>query len=182
MDMEFEKLKTYLIQKFDEWLYQQRKIYLTTSRPLSKEERLKLEGYFEPRILDLVRIAIVDRISNPEFYDELREKEIPIPMDFTSAVGFTLIDCILLRKGFESISTLFHEMVHVVQADLLGVRKLVVLYLFELIKNKTQYRNILFERQAYTLANRFNRGKSTFSVREIVEEELKQKMYLGGHK
>ena len=174
--MEFEKLEVYLMQKAEEWLYQQRKIYLTTSRHLSNEERLKLGGYFEKRILDLVRVATADRISNPEFYNELKEKKIPIPMDFTSAVGLTLIDCVLFRKGFESISILFHEMVHVVQNDLLGIKKLIELYFLELVRNKAQYRDVSFEVQAYTLADRFDRGKSPFSVREIVAGELKQKL------
>ena len=167
--MEFDELKSGLIQKFEEWLYQQREIRLTEARPLSSQERLRLEGYFEKRILDLTRVVIVDQIPNPAFYDKLRERGMPIPMDFTSAVGFTLIDCVLLRKGFGSISTLFHEMVHVVQTDLLGVKRLLELYLSDLAKNG--YQNVLFERQAYYLTTKFTQGKS-FSVREILEKEL----------
>jgi len=167
--MESDELKSELIQKLEEWLYQQHQIHLTQARPLSKQERLRLDGYFEKRILDLTRVATIDQIPNPQFYDELREREIPIPMDFTSAIGFTLIDCVLLRKGFGSISTLFHEMVHVVQADLLGVKRLLELYFSELIKNG--YQNVLFERQAYDLTARFTRGES-FSVREILEKEF----------
>ena len=167
--MELDKLNSYLSQKFEEWVYQQREIHLTRARPLSNEERANLNGYFERKILDLTRVAAVDHISNPAFYDELRERKMPIPMDFTSAVGLTLIDCVLLRKGFESISTLFHEMVHVVQTDLLGVRKMVELYFANLTKNG--YLGVPFERQAYDLTARFSRGKS-FSVREILEKEL----------
>jgi hypothetical protein len=162
-------LKSYLIQQFEQWLYQQRAIHLPKARALSDEERARLGGYFERRILDLTRVASVERVSNPEFYDELTEREIPIPMDLTSAVGFTLIDCVLLRKGFESISTLFHEMVHVGQADLLGIRTMIELYLADLTKNG--YLNVLFERQAYDLTAKFTRGES-FSVTEIVRKEL----------
>jgi hypothetical protein len=167
--MEFDELKSYLIQKFEEWLYQEREIHLTQARALSKAETSRLNGYFEKKTLDLTRVAIVDQIPNPQFYNELREGGIPIPMDFTSAVGFTLIDCVLLRGGFGSISTLFHEMVHVVQVDLLGVKRLLELYLSDLAKNG--YRNVLFERQAYDLTARFTRGQS-FSVREILKREL----------
>ena len=167
--MEPDELKSELLQKFEDWLYQQRQIHLTQARPLSSRERSRLDGYFEKRILDLTRVATIDQIPNPAFYDELREREIPIPMDFTSAIGFTLIDCVLLQKGFRSISTLFHEMVHVVQMDLLGVRKLVELYFDDLAKNG--YQNVLFERQAYDLTTRFTCGQS-FSVREILEKEL----------
>ena len=167
--MEFDELKSCLIPKFEEWLYQQREIHLTRASPLSSQERRRVDGYFEKKTLDLTRVAIVDQIPNPAFYDELRERGIPIPMDFTSAVGFTLIDCVLLRKGFELIATLFHEMVHVVQVDLLGIKRLLELYLNDLIKNG--YRDVLFERQASDLTARFTCGES-FSVREILEKEL----------
>lgn len=162
-------MKSYLIQEFEQWLYQQRGIHLPRARPLSDGERSRLGRYFERRILDLTHVASVDQISNPEFYDELTKREIPIPMDLTSAVGFTLIDCVLLRKGFESISTLFHEMVHVVQADLLGIRTLIELYLADLARSG--YLNVLFERQAYDLTAKFTRGES-FSVTEIVSKQL----------
>jgi len=164
-----DKLKSYLIQKFEEWLYQQREIHLPKARPLSNEERSRLSGYFEERILNLTRVATVDHIPNPQFYEEFREREMPIPMDFTSAVGLTLLDCVLLQKGSWSISTLFHEMVHVIQADLLGIRKLAELYLDDLAENG--YLRVSFERQAYDLTARFTQGKS-FSVREILEKEF----------
>ena len=167
--MESDELKSELLQKFEEWLYQQREIHLPQARPLSSEERARLNGYFERKILDLTRVATVDHIPNPQFYDELREREIPIPMDFTSAVGLTLIDCVLLRKGFGSISTLFHEMVHVVQADLLGVKRLLELYFSDLAENG--YLGVPFERQAYDLTAKFTCGES-FSVRKILEKEL----------
>jgi len=168
--MEFDRLRPYLLQKFEEWLFQQRRIHLIKARALSNEEKLRLNRYFEKRILGLTRIASVNRISNPEFYDELRRREIPIPVDFTSAAGFTLIDCVLLRRDLGSISTLFHEMVHVVQFDLLGVKKLIELYLADLMKKG--YQNVLFERQAYDLTAKFTRGES-FLVRKILEKELK---------
>ena len=164
-----DKLKSYLIQKFEEWLYQQREIHLPKARPLSDKERSRLSGYFEERILDLTRVATIDHISNPQFYDELRKKEISIPMDFTSAVGLTLLDCVLLRKGSWSISTLFHETVHVVQADLLGIRKMAELYLEDLAENG--YLRVSFERQAYDLTARFTRGES-FSVGKVLEREF----------
>ena len=75
--MESDKLKSYLTQSFEEWLYQQREIHLTRARPLSAEERSRLSGYFEKKILDLTRVATVDHISNPQFYEEFRKREIP---------------------------------------------------------------------------------------------------------
>ncbi len=104
----------------------------------------------------------------------------PIPLGLTQAIGLTLIDCVLIRKGLwfhpsMAISTLFHEMVHVVQFDLLGTRKLIEWYTDSLIQD--EYRNVLFERQAYALTDRFVQGEPPFSVRAVVEQELKQTPY-----
>ncbi|MFH1624829.1 MAG: hypothetical protein ABID54_06705 [Pseudomonadota bacterium] len=173
--MEFDSLKTYLVERFLEWAYEQRSLHLPHARPLSGEERSRLNGYFEKKILDLTRIVSLDRISNPGFYRELTKSGIPIPLDLTQAAGFALIDYVLIRKGLFSvplmaISTIFHEMVHVVQVDILGPRKLIELYVDSLLRD--EYRNVPFERQAYDLTDRFVQGGPPFPVRAIVEEEF----------
>jgi hypothetical protein len=175
--MELDSLRPYLIEEFQEWVQEQRRLHLTNARPLSNEERSRFVGYFEKRILDLVRLASVERILNPGFYDGLVKSGLPIPLDFSNAIGLTLVDCILIRRELWSdppsaISTLFHEMVHVVQIHILGLRKHIELYADNLIQNGYQYHSVLFERQAYTLASRFARGEPSFSVGEIVRQEL----------
>ena len=170
-------LRPYLVERLQEWLYEQRNFYLPSARPLSDEEKSRLSGYFEKRILDLTRIASIDRILNPEFYDDLAKSGVPIPLDFTQAVGLTLLDCVLICKGLWAnpsslISTLFHEMVHVVQFDILGPRKLILLYANQLLRNDYQYHSVLLEKQAYSLSDRFVKGESPFSVSEILKKEL----------
>ena len=169
----------YLIHKFLEWAYEQRKLHLPNARKLSDGEKLRLAGYFDKRILDLTRVVSVAHISNPKFYNELIKSGISIPLDFTQAVGLTLIDCVLIRKELCSnppswINTLFHEMVHVVQFDILGPARLVSLYADCLLQNKYQYHSVPFERQAYTLTDKFVGGEPPFSVREVIKQELSQ--------
>ena len=180
--MELDLLRPYLIGEFQKWVYEQRSFHLASARPLSKEERSRLFGYFEKGILDLVRVASVDRILNPDFYDDLVRSGVPIPLDFSKAIGLTLVDCILIRWELWShspsvIPTLFHEMVHVVQIDILGLRKHIELYADNLIQNGYQYHSVLLERQAYSLASRFARGEPSFSVSEIVKQELERAEY-----
>jgi len=174
--VEAVELKSYLIQKFLEWFDGQRKLYLPKARFFSKEEKSLLEKYFEKRIIDSVGVAMVEHISNPEFYGELTEQGLPIPLDFSEAAALTLIDCILLRKipwhSFSSqVSIIFHEMVHVVQIDILGLEKMAELYLSSLFRNG--YSNVPFEKQADILTSRFTKGES-FLVEEVVKQELKQ--------
>ena len=175
--LELDRLKPHLIEKFQEWIHQQRRFHLASARPLSGEEKSWFDGYFEKRILDLSRIASVERIENPEFYRDLRKSGVPLPIDFSNAIGLTLVDCILIRRDLWShyplvISTVFHELVHVVQIDILGLRKHIELYADSLVESGYQYHSVLFERQAHTLADRFAGREPPFSVREIVKQGL----------
>ena len=175
--LELDYLRPYLIEKFQEWIYEQRSLHLANARPLSSKEKSRLGGYFEKRILNLARVASVERILNPAFYHDLAKAELSIPLDFSNAIGLTLVDCILIRRDLWSypssaISTLFHELVHVIQIDILGLRKHIEWYADSLIQNSYQYHSVLFEKQANTLAERFARGESSFSVRKIVKQEL----------
>jgi len=177
--MEFNDLLPYLVQKYHEWLLEQHDLHIASARPLSNEERTLFRDYYDQRILDLVRIATVDHVSNPGFYSELAELGISSPMDLSQSAGLTLMDCILICKYFESFppswnSILFHEMVHVVQYDILGSKRLLELYLAAWVQNEYQYNSIPFERQAFSLEGRFNRHEPPFSVRQIVEQELKE--------
>lgn len=174
---ELNRLRPYLLAKFHEWVCQQRDSYWAEARPLSSEEKSQLAGYFEDRLLNSVRVASVDRIQNPEFYKVLRKSGVPVPLDFSTAVGLTLIDCILMRKELRPgtlafMSTLFHEMVHVVQFDILGVRGHIELYADSLRDGDYQYHSVILERQAYALTDRFDRSESPFSVSEVIRREL----------
>ena len=180
---ELERLRPYLLEKFGEWLRRQRKIHLANARPLSSQEKSQLDGYFEKRILDKARLADVDQISNPEFYDDLAKSGIPIPLDFSTAVGLTLVDCIIIRKELWAnpaslISTIFHELVHVVQFDILGFKRHIELYSDSLRDSGYQYHGVILEKQAYDLSERFVSGKSPFSVSRAVKEDLKRAGYL----
>lgn len=175
---EIEQLRPYLIERYLQWVDEQRAILLPKARPLTNEEKSRLQGYFEERILDLARVATVDHIRNPDFYDELTKSGVPIPLDFNQAIGLALVDCILIHKQLwaypkSALSTIFHELVHVVQIDIMGIRKHIELYADSLIQNDLQYHSVIFERQAYDLTARFDRREIPFSVSKVVRQELK---------
>jgi len=174
---ELDRLRPYLIKKFEQWLKEQHRLYLPTAQPLSKYAKSHLSGYFERRTLDLVRVATVERIRNPDFYASLERAGIPVPLDFSTAVGLTVINLILIRKELihhraSFMSTLFHEMVHVVQIDILGLKRHIELYADSLREGGYQYHSVVLERQAYTLSTRFDRGEPPFSVEKVVRQEL----------
>jgi hypothetical protein len=178
--MDFDALKWYLIPKMLQWVYEQRELHWSKARGLSNEEKSLLENYFEKRIMDSVKIAMVESISNPNFYPEIIKQGIAIPLDFSNAEGLTLIDCILLRRSHRDrpasqISTIFHEMIHVVQIEILGFEKMAELYLSDLLQEG--YLDVSFEEQAYRLSGRFDQRKP-FLVKETVKQEFKELGYL----
>ncbi len=171
-----DELLSHLIEISYPWLCEQRDLHMADARPLSGEERQSLRDYYDSRVLDTVRLATVDRISNPPFYAELKASGNPV-LDISGAVGVTFIDCIVIRRNVEPhldtwISVLFHELVHAVQFDILGPRRHLELYLRAWAENGYQYNSIPFETQAQKLEAKFRQRGPVFSVREVVEREL----------
>lgn len=166
-----------LVEKGHEWIVSQRDLHIANARGLSQQDRLLLEPYFEPQILDLAKIAMVDSIENPPFYPELKNLGIPGLIDFTDMAGITFIDCILISGRVSHdrqswISLLFHEMVHVAQYHLLGAQRFAELYVLGWAQNGFEYENIPLERQAYNLQRQFDQGRDVFSVAQILGQEF----------
>lgn len=174
---QLEQMRPYLIEKYLAWVDEQRVLLLPEARPLTSPEKTKFGGYFEDRILSSVHVVTVDRFENPQFYDELTQSGLPIPLDLNQAIGLALVDYILIHKQLwaypeSAISTIFHELVHIVQMDILGMRKHIELYADSLIKNNLHYHSVFFEKQAYRLSERFDRREPLFSVHIAVRQEL----------
>jgi len=176
-DTELYDMLPCLVEMGHQWLWEQRDLHRAKARQLSGKERQLLQDYYDSAVLDKVRVATVDRISNPVFYEELKESGYPV-IDLSQASGITFVDCIVIRDLFRErpslwISILFHELVHVVQCEILGSRKLVESYLHAWLQNGYQYNAIPLEMQAQRLEARLDRDHPPFSVSEVIEEELR---------
>lgn len=171
---------SYLIEEAHQWLWHQRNTYIAKARSLSDNEKRLLKDYYGRGILHKVRVATVERISNPEFYDDLLEAGYPV-LDISQASAIAFVDCVVIRSLFEQhrslwMSILFHEMVHVVQAEILGSRTLVESYLQAWVRCGCQYDAIPLEEQAHRLEAKFGKGQLPFSVVRAVEKELRDAM------
>jgi len=72
-------------------------------------------------------------IANPPFYGALEEAGIGIPLDFRGMTGITFIDTVLISQVApvpegEWLPLLFHELVHVLRYQELGLEKFVRVY------------------------------------------------------
>ena len=170
-----------LITHGTDWVKQLRELHRLQSQTLSEGTRGILAPFFESRILDSARFRLINEIPNPQFYS-LLPPGTPIPIDFRLMAGLTVGDTVLLAQSRintnESIvSLLFHELVHVVQYDLLGVDEFITQYVNGWAACGMQYDKIPMEQEAYSLQAKFADGASgEFSVATIISDRLRVSM------
>jgi hypothetical protein len=137
-----------------------------------------LTPFFGVDALIQARITTVSLIPNPDFYDTLAAQGVPIPLDFTQMSGITFVDTILISSARPVPSAgwhrlLFHELVHLVQYQLLGPEEFIRRYVNGWARNGFRYETIPLEQDAYGLDARFaSRPDAAFSVRTEVVGQL----------
>lgn len=144
------------------------------------QERSELERFFSPGTLERARVKIVPTIQNPDFFSMLRARGIPEPFDFRAFSGITFIDTILLSQSQmppQSLlaSLLFHELVHVVQYEVLGLEEFIEQYVRGWARQGMRYESIPLEHDARDLQTRYEREPfAAFSVRANVRRVLER--------
>lgn len=175
--MDLNDFLSYLMTEGSSWILSRREILRPSSVTLSDEYRDRYAPYFRPETLDRVRYQFVDKIENPGFYDELSERGIDIPLDFSRMDGITFVDTISVsRRNMRELDLtrlLFHESVHVAQYDHLGMERFISQYVHGWANNGFNYFAIPLEMQAYELERRFAWGE-IFSVEDVVAERFDQ--------
>jgi hypothetical protein len=174
--MSIEEYADFLILEGCKWVESERALHRPGSGILVDDLKLKFGSFFDPEILHCVRITAVPVIENPGFYTTLREMGEPVPFDLSAHSGITLQDTILISQekippGGPPLALYFHELVHVVQYDILGVRGFVERYVRGWLENGQVYELIPLERTVYELHGRYEEDpEEGFSV---VDEVLR---------
>jgi len=134
--------------------------------PISAARAILLRGFFPGPVLSethLVRATMPE----PVLYPLVRLFGIKGPLEMSDIGAITLVDVVAYPDEIDP-NTLFHELVHVVQYRVLGLRKFAQLYVRGFLEGGG-YREIPLERQAYELGRRFERCREEiFSVEEDV--------------
>ena len=116
-------------------------------------------GFFREATLDRARIRRVPVIENPPFYREFEESGQSIPLDFSVWAAITFGDVVLVSDDQvpwpPSHSVVFHEMVHLVQYDELGIFEFARRYVTRFVQNRFNYMTIPLESDAFDLQGRF---------------------------
>ena len=172
-----QELVSYLAENAGHWIESQRAQHRVHADPLPDTTLAALSGFFEKRTLDRTRIRHVPSIENPPFYQEFEEAGEAFPLDFTVWAAITFGDVILVNgeqvPGPPSHSVVFHEMVHVVQYDELGIHEFARRYVTPFVQSRFNYMSIPLESVAFDLQGRFEeRSGNSFSAEEEIRSRI----------
>jgi hypothetical protein len=176
--MDMEEVIRFFTEEGIQWVMSQRDRSRAHGRELTTEEQSTFAPFFEPGILVKARVSSVSFIDNPGFYSELKEMGIGEAIDFRLAAGITFMDTIVIAiKHLEPhlawVPLLFHELVHVVQYEILGVEEFVDRYVRGWAENGLDYYAIPLEQEAYRLQRRFTmEPEKGFSVVKEIGKHL----------
>lgn len=159
-----------------DWILAQRAEHRPRAEPILAAACPVLEPFFGPEVLDRARCRAVPRIDDPPFLTEAGALGVPQTIDFPQMAGITFQDTILLSQAqpvTNPIGLLFHELVHVVQYDVLGVDEFAWRYVRGFAAAGFDYYAIPLERAAYECQARFEADpRAPFSVHDEVRRRL----------
>ncbi len=161
------------IQKAIGWLSTylntERENYYPLGHALRSEWRPLMDGYFEPALLDRVRVVeLLDRrLENPWFYPQAKQQGVRHLPDMTHKAAVTFLDVIVFNGKIES-RDLFHGLVHAAQVQVMGIPEFTDLFVRGFLKARSYFLAPL-KAHAFGLDARFAANPG---VRFSVEKEV----------
>lgn len=174
--MPFPKLSdtqiAWVIQQVRTYIEGQRQSFARRAVPLTHDHKTVMRPFFPNSTLESARVLILagHRVSNPPFYAELTKMgfEAASLPDFSEMAAITFVDTVVSHVPFTNM-LLFHELVHVVQYDKLGLEEFAAKYVRGFL-NGGSYEAIPLEVNAHELDARFAAAPTKpFSVEAQVQ-------------
>jgi hypothetical protein len=170
----------WVVQQVAAYIEQQRQTYRPGVAPLSLSQMTTMRPYFPEPTLDSTRLVVLagQRVNNPPFYGELIRMgfEAALLPHFAHMAAITFVNTVVSHEAFTD-RLLFHELVHVVQYEKLGLERLASKYLRGFLSGGS-YDGIPLEINAYELEGRFARAPSkSFSVTDEVQRWIRADRY-----
>jgi hypothetical protein len=168
----------WLTAEAQKWIRAQRDSHRPLALPLPEVAAAALEPFFGLRALGRARFRTVPVIEDAPFIAQAVALGIPKTMDFAEMAGITFDDTILLslaRPVPNYAALVFHELVHVVQYEILGVDEFARRYVGGFVAGGFDYYAIPLERMAYELQVRFETQVpgAPFSARDEIVRILR---------
>ena len=166
-----EQQIAWVVAQVAEYIDRERRNFRQRAMPLSRNQRAAMQPFFPPSTLDQARVVLAgQRVSNPPFYGQL------VGMGFEAAglpnfslmAAITFVDTVVSHEAFTD-RLLFHELVHVVQYEKLGLEGFANKYVSGFLCGGS-YDGIPLEINAYQLDTRFAGAPTkAFSVADEVQ-------------
>ena len=162
------------------YIERSRRKYVQKAIPLASEKQASLASFFAAEILSAARTAAArPRLLNPAFYAKVRSTGIKRLPDFANVAAITFVDVIVHQAPLTD-DLLFHELVHFVQYQHLGLREFARLYVKGFLEAGS-YEAIPLERQAYDLDARYSAApRVPFSVDNEVKQAVESGFFANG--
>jgi hypothetical protein len=142
---------------------------------LSPATRLALEPYFPASLLDNVRVVTGKIVRDPWVAKLVKGLRQGLP-SFQDVAAVTFSDVIVFHEAVSS-PLMFHELVHVVQYQQLGILNFSRLYVRGFLRRRI-YEDIPLEQHAYELGRRFEANpRMAFSVANEVASRIAARGY-----
>jgi hypothetical protein len=162
----------WIIQEVAAYIDQQRRTYRPRAVPLDPNQTKAMLTFFPEATLQAARLVVLagERVGNPPFYGALKKIgfEAGSLPDFADMTAITFVDTVV-SHGPLTNGVLFHELVHVVQYEKLGLMDFAVKYVRGFLGGGC-YDAIPLERNAYELDGRFTAEPTkAFSAADAVQ-------------
>jgi len=170
--LEDEQVESF-IQQVAAYIGGQWETYRRKAVALSQNQRAAMHPFFPASTLESARVVILagERVSNPHFYGELLKMgfEAGSLPNFADMAAITYLDTVVFNEPFTD-RVLFHELVHVVQYEKLGLAKFAAKYVKGFLSGGSYETNPL-EMNANELDTRFaTTPTKPFSVADEVQK------------
>jgi hypothetical protein len=161
----------WFIQQVTAYIGGQREKYRGKAVALSRNQRAAMHPFFPASTLEsALEVLAGERVSNPHFYGELLKMgfEAGSLPNFADMAAITYLDTVVFNEPFTD-RVLFHELVHVVQYEKLGLAKFAAKYVKGFLSGGSYEANPL-EMNANELDGRFATDqRKPFSVAAEVQ-------------
>lgn len=154
----------------------QREAYASQAAPLSSHEQEVFKPFFSEAILKntLFFNKAPGPLEPPDFLKELNERGVQFFLDRMEAV--TLVDVVVSHRGLEP-NIQFHELVHAVQYQKLGLKQFANKYVRGLL-SRGSYEKIPLEANAHQLEDRFVKNPAeAFSVEAEIQRWINENKF-----
>jgi hypothetical protein len=162
----------WIIEQVAIYIEGQRQTYRFRAVPLDRNHKTVMQPFFPVSTLESARVTALagERVSNPPFYGELMKMgfEAGSLPDFADMAAITFVDTVISHGPYDE-RLLFHELVHSVQYEKMGLAEFSAHYVRGFLSGGS-YEAIPLEINAYQLDARFARAPMNhFSVEAEVQ-------------